>query len=100
MSQSSDPTPQDPPIFKHLHARDRSILLQAHKLREEEEAKAKAAIMSADEQTSVNHSQALQGIELTRPNSFIAIKPDGVQVCLTTITRFELLKFCPARTHG
>ncbi|MCJ1475757.1 nucleoside diphosphate kinase [Lambiella insularis] len=74
MSQPTDSSRQDPPFFKHLHARDRSILLRGQQLREEEEAKEAAATANmANEQT------------------FIAIKPDGVQRGLVgdIISRFE-----------
>ncbi|CAK1365518.1 Nucleoside diphosphate kinase [Cercospora beticola] len=59
---------QQPPIFKHLNPRDRSHLTTVLKHRQEE-----AATMSANEQT------------------FIAIKPDGVQRGLIgdIISRFE-----------
>jgi len=74
MSGPAQSSRQDPPLFAHLHARDRGILLKQQKLREEEAAaEAKNAKMSASEQT------------------FIAIKPDGVQRGLVgdIISRFE-----------
>jgi hypothetical protein len=52
MSGPAQSSHQDPPLFAHLHARDRGILLKQQKLREEEAAaEAKNAKMSASEQT-------------------------------------------------
>ncbi|MCJ1434253.1 nucleoside diphosphate kinase [Xylographa pallens] len=72
MALPPDSPRQDPPFFKFLHARDRSILLRAQQLRKEEEQQTKDTNM-ANEQT------------------FIAIKPDGVQRGLVgdIISRFE-----------
>lgn len=54
---NTDPLSPDynPPIFKYLHARDRSILKDAARIRAEQdkEKQEKAANMSASEQTYV-----------------------------------------------
>ncbi|MCJ1398823.1 nucleoside diphosphate kinase [Xylographa trunciseda] len=73
MAQPTDSPRQDPPFFKFLHARDRSILLRAQQLRKDEEQQQTNDTNMASEQT------------------FIAIKPDGVQRGLVgdIISRFE-----------
>ncbi|MCJ1413226.1 nucleoside diphosphate kinase [Ptychographa xylographoides] len=89
--QDSHTSRHDPPVFKYLHARDRSILLRANQLRQEAEAKEAEQANMANEQT------------------FIAIKPDGVQRGLVgdIISRFEkrgyklaAMKLCtPSKAH-
>ena len=55
--ENTDPLSPDfnPPIFKHLHARDRSILKEGARIRaeKEKEEQEKAANMSSSEQTCV-----------------------------------------------
>ena len=75
----SEPT-KTPGIFQHLQARDRGILLKQQKLRQEEEEEATSAIMS-DEQTYAYFApEVIKAVKLISQYSFIAIKPDGVQV--------------------
>ncbi|MCJ1288170.1 nucleoside diphosphate kinase [Xylographa opegraphella] len=73
MALPTDSPRHDPPFFKYLHARDRSILLRTQSLRKEEEDQQRKDANMANEQT------------------FIAIKPDGVQRGLVgdIISRFE-----------
>lgn len=69
MEDTNNSISQDPPVFKHLNAKTQSLLRQSHKHKEEQ---TKSENMS-NEQT------------------FIAIKPDGVQRGLIgdIISRFE-----------
>lgn len=72
---------EDPPIFKHLSPKTQGLLRQIQRGREEDAQKHNMA----SEQTYVqlsNHSwyRWRMAVALTLLFSFIAIKPDGVQV--------------------
>ena len=103
---NTDPLSPDynPPIFKYLHARDRSILKEAARIRAEQdkEKQEKASNMSASEQTYVfpNPIGREQKVDFS-VYSFIAIKPDGVQVCqLPTSISLAALNGSPNAPHS
>ena len=87
---STQSPPQDPPVFKHLSLKTQNYLRQANQSKAQQENQDQKFNMSS-EQTLVHLYRGTIAVELTPRQSFIAIKPDGVQRGLIgdIISRFE-----------